>query len=114
MIQGGDPSGDGSGGESAWGGVFADDIKADSDLYRRGYKRGILAMANYGPNTNGSQFFIMHRDYALPPNYVIFGRVTKGMDVLDALAGTPTVMGPDGENSKPVTPQVIKKVTISP
>jgi cyclophilin family peptidyl-prolyl cis-trans isomerase len=114
MIQGGDPVGDGSGGESAWGGVFADDIKPGSDLYRRGYKRGILAMANYGPNTNGSQFFIMHRDYPLPPNYVIFGRVTKGMDVVDALADTPTVMGPDGEDSKPATPQVIRKVTISP
>jgi cyclophilin family peptidyl-prolyl cis-trans isomerase len=114
MIQGGDPAGNGSGGESAWGGTFADDIKPDSALYQRGYKRGILAMANYGPNTNGSQFFIMHKDYPLPPNYVIFGRVTGGMAVVDALADTPTVMGPDGEDSKPVPDQVIKKVTISP
>jgi cyclophilin family peptidyl-prolyl cis-trans isomerase len=114
MIQGGDPAGDGSGGESAWGGTFADDIKPDSDLYHRGYKRGVLAMANYGPNTNGSQFFIMHQDYPLPPSYVIFGKVTKGMDVVDALADTPTVMGPDGEDSKPTPAQFIKKVTISP
>ncbi len=114
MIQGGDPKGDGSGGESAWGGTFADDIKPDSDLYKAGYKRGIVAMANYGPNTNGSQFFIMHQDFALPPSYVIFGSVTKGLDVLDALASVPTVLGADGEMSKPVTPPVIRKVTILP
>src|SRR5215203_5244337 len=60
MIQGGDPSGNGTGGESAWGGTFADDINADSPLYRGGYKRGLLAMANAGPDTNGSQFFILH------------------------------------------------------
>ena len=93
MIQGGDPSGDGTGGESAWGGTFADEIKQDSALYRDGYRRGILAMANAGPNTNGSQFFIMHQDYPLPPAYVIFGKVTKGMEVVDALAGTPTTPG---------------------
>jgi cyclophilin family peptidyl-prolyl cis-trans isomerase len=57
MIQGGDPSGDGTGGESAWGGTFEDEIKQDSPIYRDGYKRGLLAMANAGPNTNGSQFF---------------------------------------------------------
>src|SRR5204863_1978953 len=56
MIQGGDPSGNGSGGESAWGGTFADEINRDSQLYRDGYRRGIVAMANAGPNTNGSQF----------------------------------------------------------
>ena len=75
MIQGGDPSGDGTGGESAWGGTFPDEIQRDSALYRRGYRRGVVAMANSGPNTNGSQFFIMHQDYQLPPNYVIFGNV---------------------------------------
>ena len=51
-------------------------------------------MANAGPNTNGSQFFILHQDYPLPPSYVIFARVTTGMDVVDALANTPTTMGP--------------------
>ena len=114
MIQGGDPKGDGTGGESAWGGTFADEIKPDSDLYRRGYRRGVLAMANSGPNTNGSQFFIMHKNYPLPPNYVIFGRVTKGIEVVDAIATTPVVMGGFGEISTPMTPQVIRKVTISP
>ena len=77
MIQGGDPSGDGAGGESAWGGTFEDEINRDSQLYRDGYRRGIVAMANAGPNTNGSQFFIMHADYPLPPNYVIFARVNN-------------------------------------
>jgi cyclophilin family peptidyl-prolyl cis-trans isomerase len=114
MIQGGDPAGDGTGGESAWGGMFDDNINQDSDLYHEGYRRGVLAMANSGPNTNGSQFFIMLADYPLPPNYVIFGKVTKGMEVVDALGATPTKPGPDGEVSRPVTPQVIRKVTILP
>jgi cyclophilin family peptidyl-prolyl cis-trans isomerase len=114
MIQGGDPAGDGTGGESAWGAPFADEIKQDSALYRAGYRRGIVAMANAGPNTNGSQFFIMHQDYPLPPSYVIFGRVTSGMDTVDALANTPTTMGADGGMSRPVTPPIIKKVTIRP
>jgi cyclophilin family peptidyl-prolyl cis-trans isomerase len=114
MIQGGDPKGDGTGGDSAWGGPFADDILRDSALYRHGYVRGMVAMANAGPDTNRSQFFIMHEDYPLPPNYVVFGRVTKGMDVVDAIASTPTKMGPGGEMSMPVKPPVILKVTISP
>ena len=71
-------------------------------------------MANAGPNTNGSQFFIMHTDYPLSPNYVIFGRVTSGIEVVDALAETPVTRGPGGEVSTPVTPPVIKKVTIKP
>jgi cyclophilin family peptidyl-prolyl cis-trans isomerase len=114
MIQGGDPSGDGTGGESAWGGTFPDEIKQESALYRDGYRRGIVAMANAGPNTNGSQFFIMHQDYALPPNYVIFARVTKGLETVDTLASTPTTLGADGGLSKPNTPPIIKKVTIRP
>ena len=114
MIQGGDPAGDGTGGESAWGPPFADEINAESALYRDGYRRGFVAMANAGPNTNGSQFFILHQDYPLPPNYVIFGRVTGGMDTVDALASAPTAMGAGGEMSQPVTPLTIKKVTIRP
>jgi cyclophilin family peptidyl-prolyl cis-trans isomerase len=114
MIQGGDPSGDGTGGQSAWGEPFADEINPQSPLYRNGYRRGIVAMANAGPNTNASQFFIMHADYDLQPAYVIFARVTKGMDVVDAIAETPTVPGADGAMSKPVTPPVIRKVTVTP
>jgi cyclophilin family peptidyl-prolyl cis-trans isomerase len=114
MIQGGDPSGDGTGGESAWGGTFEDEIAPDSPLYRGGYRRGLMAMANAGPNTNGSQFFIMQQDYPLSPNYVIFARVTRGMDVVDALAETPTTRGPDGGMSQPLTPPRMTKVTIRP
>jgi cyclophilin family peptidyl-prolyl cis-trans isomerase len=66
MIQGGDPTGTGRGGQSAWGGRFDDEISASSAVYQRGYKGGTVAMANAGPNTNGSQFFIMHVDYPLP------------------------------------------------
>ena len=114
MIQGGDPKGDGSGGESAWGGTFEDEINPTSPIYQRGYRRGIVAMANAGPNTNGSQFFIMHQDYSLRPNYVIFGYVTKGQEVVDSLAETPTVLGADGNMSKPVDPVMIRKITVKP
>jgi cyclophilin family peptidyl-prolyl cis-trans isomerase len=69
-------------------------------------------MANSGPNTNGSQFFIMHADYPLAPNYVIFGRVTKGLEVVDAIAAVPTTRGMDGAMSQPTTPVVIKKITV--
>ena len=114
MIQGGDPLGNGKGGESAWGKPFDDEIQKDSPLYLlgAGYKRGIVAMANAGPNTNASQFFILHKDYPLPPNYTIFGRVTKGIEVVDALADTPTQRGFDGGMSQPVKPPVIQKITI--
>lgn len=114
MIQGGDPDGNGLGGQSAWGPPFADEITPDSPLYQAGYRRGIVAMANSGPNTNGSQFFVMHDDYPLPPNYVIFAKVTAGLDVVDALAHTSTTMGNGGEMSQPLTPPIIKKVTIRP
>ncbi len=114
MIQGGDPKGNGTGGESAWGEPFADELAPESELYRTGYRRGIVAMANSGPNTNGSQFFIMHRDYPLPPAYVIFARVTSGMATVDAIASLPTVPNASGEPSKPLTPPIIKKITIRP
>ena len=114
MIQGGDPAGDGTGGESAWGPPFPDEIDTNSALYTGGYRRGMVAMANAGPNTNGSQFFIMHQDYPLPPNYVIFARVTSGLEVVDALAETPTTGGADGGMSQPLTAPIIKTVTVRP
>jgi cyclophilin family peptidyl-prolyl cis-trans isomerase len=114
MIQGGDPTGTGSGGQSAWGDPFPDEINRESDLYRGGYKRGMVAMANSGPNTNGSQFFIMHMDYDLAPDYVVFAKVIAGMTTVDAIADTPTTLGADGAMSKPITPPVIRKVTITP
>ncbi len=90
MIQGGDPNGDGTGGASIYGERFEDEIDAASALYKVGYKKGVLAMANAGPDTNGSQFFIMETDYPLPPNYTIFGKVTKGQDVVSAIAKVAT------------------------
>jgi cyclophilin family peptidyl-prolyl cis-trans isomerase len=107
MIQGGDPTGTGRGGESAWGRRFDDEIDTASAVYQRGYKAGTVAMANAGPNTNGSQFFIMHIDYALPPNYTIFGRVIAGQDVVDAIASTPTDPG-----DKPRSAVTMEQVTI--
>jgi cyclophilin family peptidyl-prolyl cis-trans isomerase len=107
MIQGGDPTGTGRGGEAAKGGRFDDEIDSSSALYQRGYKKGVVAMANAGPNTNGSQFFIMHADYPLPPSYSIFGRVTDGLDTVDAIATAPT-----GAGDKPVSEVKMEKVTI--
>ena len=108
MIQGGDPRGDGTGGQSAWGKPFVNEINRDLPIYRGGYKRGMVAMANSGPNTNGSQFFIMHEDFKLQPDYVLFGKVESGIEVVDALASVEV----NGET--PVTKPIIKKVTIKP
>lgn len=107
MIQGGDPLGEGYGGESAWGGKFDDEIDRGSALYSGGYEKGTVAMANSGPNTNGSQFFIMHVDYPLPPSYAKFGKVIEGQDVVDAIADIET-----DHKDKPVEPVVMKTVTI--
>ncbi len=107
MIQGGDPTGTGAGGESAFGREFADEINPNSPLYRRGYVPGVVAMANRGPNTNGSQFFIMHKQCALPPNYTIFGRVVSGQDVVDAIAETPT-----NAQDRPLKPVVIQSARV--
>ncbi|MCL4200406.1 peptidylprolyl isomerase [Patescibacteria group bacterium] len=103
MIQGGDPKGNGTGGPG---------YKFDDEPFEGSYTRGTVAMANSGPNTNGSQFFIMHADEALPPAYVIFGKVSEGMEVVDKIATAATIQ--DGrENSRPVEPVVVKKVTIA-
>src|SRR6185436_8025786 len=107
MIQGGDPTGTGRGGESAWGGRFDDEIDPSSAVYQRGYKAGTVAMANAGPNTNGSQFFIMHADYPLPPSYTIFGRVIEGQDVVNQIATTQT-----DRSDRPVQDVTIENVTV--
>lgn len=104
MIQGGDPTGTGRGGP---GYQFEDELNPATDSYKAGYTRGVVAMANAGANTNGSQFFIMHKDYALPHSYSIFGKVISGMEVVDAIAAS--AVGPD---DKPVQDVVMKKVTV--
>lgn len=107
MIQGGDPTGTGRGGASAWGGRFDDEIESSSPLYRGSYARGTVAMANAGPNTNGSQFFIMHADYPLPPSYTKFGRVIEGQEVVDEIATAPR-----DSNDRPLQEVKMEKVTI--
>ena len=113
VIQGGDPTGTGSGGKSIWGKEFDDELNPNTPSYKEGYKKGVVAMANRGPNTNTSQFFIMLRDNTgLPKNYTIFGKVYKGLDVVDAIGQveiTPA-MGPN--DGKPKVDVVMKKVTI--
>jgi cyclophilin family peptidyl-prolyl cis-trans isomerase len=108
VIQGGDPTGTGRGGESIYGPSFEDEIDPASDLYKQGYKRGIVAMANAGPNTNGSQFFICLADVPLPPNYTIFGRVISGMDAVDKIAKVETSGRSGGD--KPLKDVVMHKV----
>ncbi len=106
MVQTGDPTGTGGGGP---GYRFAD------EPVTRDYKRGIVAMANAGPNTNGSQFFIMHADYPLQKNYTIFGQVTDkaGLDTLDKIASVPVRASPSGEQSVPTQDVRIKSVDVT-
>jgi cyclophilin family peptidyl-prolyl cis-trans isomerase len=105
MIQGGDPTGTGMGGP---GYKFADELNPNTESAKAGYVRGTVAMANSGPDTNGSQFFIMHKDYPLPHSYTIFGKVISGQDVVDAIATSKT-----GAQDKPVENIVMKKVTVA-
>ena len=100
MIQGGDPTGTGRGGP---GYKFRDETEGRGD-----YSRGTVAMANAGPNTNGSQFFICHGDAGLPHSYTIFGKVTDGLDAVDSIATTPTAPG-----DRPLEDCVIESVTIT-
>lgn len=104
MIQGGDPKGDGTGGP---GYTFKD------EPFTGEYTRGTVAMANSGPNTNGSQFFIMQVDNPLPHLYVIFGQVVEGLDVVDKIANAPVETSFSGEQSKPVSPVAIKFIQIT-
>lgn len=104
MLQGGDQEGSGRGGP---GYSFDDELDPETVSYKGGYMRGVVAMANAGPNTNGSQFFIMHQNYNLPHSYTIFGNVLSGLEVIDAIANSET-----DENDKPIQPVVMEKVTI--
>ena len=105
MVQGGCPTGDGTGGPG---------YRFQDEPVTRSYVKGTLAMANAGPNTNGSQFFIVHGDnVGLPPNYTIFGQLTKGEDVLDSLANSPVTKGRGGEASTPTELLQINNVEIT-
>jgi len=104
MIQCGDPTGTGRGGASIWGKPFGDEVRADVKFD----KPGILAMANSGPGTNGSQFFITTAATPwLNMRHTIFGTVTSGYDVVQKIEKTPT-----GAADKPVTEQKIIKAYI--
>ena len=101
MIQGGDPKGDGTGGESIWGHPFEDEFS--NKLFNL---RGALSMANSGPNTNGSQFFIVQKDSTyLDGNYAAFGKVIHGMDVVDKIADVKV-----DDNDKPLSEQKMLSV----
>ena len=104
MIQGGDPTGTGACGP---GYQFADEPVTQP------YRRGVVAMANAGANTNGSQFFIMLATTPLPPNYIIFGQVTGGMDAVDRIARVPLGVTASGEKSVPLQKVYMKSVTVS-
>ena len=113
VIQGGDPTGTGSGGKSIYGGEFADELNPQAPSYKAGYLKGVLAMANRGPNTNTSQFFVMLQDVPrMPKNYTIFGKVIKGIEVVEKIGEvdiTPQ-MGP--RDGKPKVDVVMKSVTV--
>lgn len=112
MVQGGDPNctpsrSSGSCGSGGPGYKFEDELTPNTASAKEGYKKGVLAMANAGPNTNGSQFFIMVADVPLPHSYTIFGKVLEGQDVADKISKVQTSAG-----DRPVEPVVIKKVTV--
>ena len=107
MIQGGDPVGMEQGRPGTGGpGYRFDDELIKAAEHR--YPRGTLAMANAGPNTNGSQFFIMHSDYGLPPQYSVFGKAVDGLDVVDQIATAQT-----GPGDRPVEDITIDSITVT-
>lgn len=111
MIQGGDPLSKDD--DPLNDGIGGPGYAFDDERITKAYVRGTLAMANSGPNTNGSQFFIMHADYELPPNYVIFGSMTDGFDVLDDIADTQVTANSSGEESVPSEDIIIESITFN-
>ncbi len=102
----------GTGGKSIYGKEFEDELNQGSASYKEGYKKGVLAMANHGPNTNSSQFFIMLDDNTtLPRSYTIFGKVTKGIDVVERI-GSVELDQPGARDGRPKVDVLVKKVTV--
>ncbi len=101
------------GGESSFEAPFEDEIDTNRISVQRGYRRGTLAMANRGPNSNGSQFFICLRDLPeLPPRYSIFGHVTDGFDIIDSIASAPIRPLRSEYDGFPLDPVHIRWVTV--
>lgn len=119
VVQAGDPQTKdstirekwGTGGTSIYNGPFPDELDPSAPGYRQGYRKGTLAMSNNGPNTNTSQFFVLLSDVPTMPHlYTIFGRVAKGMDVVDSIAAIPLV-DIDEYGGTPTTPVKILSTT---
>jgi cyclophilin family peptidyl-prolyl cis-trans isomerase len=101
----------GTGGGSIWGKDFEDELNANAPSYKEGYKKGVVAMANRGPNTNSSQFFICLKDISLPHNYTIFGKVTDGMNVVEKIGDVEIIPGRMGPaDGRPKQDVMIKKI----
>jgi cyclophilin family peptidyl-prolyl cis-trans isomerase len=121
VIQGGDDKSKdekkmaewGTGGKSIYGKEFEDELTPSTPSFKEGYKKGVVAMANRGPNTNTSQFFVMLNDApGMPKNYTIFGKVVKGLDVVDKIGKLEVVPGMSQTDGRPKTEVLMKKVTI--
>jgi cyclophilin family peptidyl-prolyl cis-trans isomerase len=121
VIQGGDDKSKdekksaewGTGGKSIYGKEFEDELNASTPSFKEGYKKGVVAMANRGPNTNTSQFFVMLNDApGMPKNYTIFGKVVKGLDVVEKIGQVEILPGMSQNDGRPKTDVMVKKVTI--
>lgn len=109
VLQCGDPTGTGTGSP---GFKFADEnLPQTTDGAPYTYPRGTVAMANSGPNTNGSQFFLVYGDSPLPPNYSVWGKITSGLELVDKVAATGVIDG--GSDGKPKTNIVVLKADVS-
>jgi len=104
----------GSGGKSIYGKDFADELNPATPSYKEGYKKGVVAMANRGPNTNSSQFFVMLSDLdRMPKNYTIFGKVIKGLDVVEKIGEVEIIPGMGPTDGRPKEDVMLKKVAIT-
>jgi peptidyl-prolyl cis-trans isomerase B (cyclophilin B) len=106
VLQCGDPTGMGTGGPGY--------AYEDENLEGATYPRGTVAMANAGPGTNGSQFFLVFQDSQLPPAYTPFGTITEGLDILDTVAASGAAPPGPGGNTAPNLPVQISDVTVAP